>query len=332
MRRLAVIAIIAVVRARAFASCEDQFAECVPGGRHQNDCYAEWLVANPSNPAPSSRRAFSEQRCVEGDPKCDFDGAGTGVCVFHVGVCLGGTDTRLPLCPATPIAAYAIKPPPDSTKPVEAAAAQAIIATVQARFPGAAVGGTHGQLVTLPAPANDACTPVSASIAVPLKNGRAGKLRLRGTATPSGASRGATDTLKLICAPAPNLPAVVRSVGPSMISNATDFPIQIEGEGFAPGALLVIADANGAPIMTVPTSYVNEHVLSARVPQGFPRRLRRETAVWLRCCTSRIRPEKPPTRPARSSRDAPGSRPCRIPPAPASISVPSADGRRLFPK
>jgi YVTN family beta-propeller protein len=270
MRCLVTIGLIAVLRAHAAASCEDQLADCVPGGHRKNDCYAEWLVANPGNPVPSVTRGFTEQRCVDGDPTCDFDGPGNGTCAFHVGLCLGGTDARLPLCVATPITGYTIKPAPDAIKAVDAAAGQAIVALLQAQFPGASVGGTHHNVVTLAAPANGACTAGSATITVPLKKGRAGKLRLRGSALPLGATRGATDSLKLVCLPLPAGPPVVRSVGPSMISNATDFPIEIEGAGFAPGALLTVTDTSGVAITTVPTTYINEHLLGARIPQGFP--------------------------------------------------------------
>jgi hypothetical protein len=79
MRAPVVIALLAALRTLAGAGCQDQVAECVPGGnRVRTDCHAEWLVANPSNDVPSARKALSEQRCVEGDPNCDFDGGGTG--------------------------------------------------------------------------------------------------------------------------------------------------------------------------------------------------------------------------------------------------------------
>jgi hypothetical protein len=78
------------------------------GGRKQTDCLAEWKVV----PVPDVRRWGSRTRvtCIDGDPTCDF-GTEPGECVFHVGVCLGVSDSRLPECSPAPIESYDLRKP-----------------------------------------------------------------------------------------------------------------------------------------------------------------------------------------------------------------------------
>ena len=45
---------------------------------------------------------FRSQDCVDGDPRCDFDGA-SGACRLQLFTCVGGADARLG-CPAAGIA------------------------------------------------------------------------------------------------------------------------------------------------------------------------------------------------------------------------------------
>src|SRR5262249_42603881 len=38
------------------------------------------------------------QRCIDGDPSCDMDGAADGSCTFRVRSCVDASDARLPTC------------------------------------------------------------------------------------------------------------------------------------------------------------------------------------------------------------------------------------------
>jgi len=92
-RPLALLAILVPALAWA-ANCPDQTAECVPGdSRKPSACLSEWLVENPNSASLSKRPSKTSQKCMEGDPHCDFDGAGNGTCTFHVGLCVGGVDS-----------------------------------------------------------------------------------------------------------------------------------------------------------------------------------------------------------------------------------------------
>src|SRR5262249_24904053 len=63
------------------------------GGSSTTDCFSEWVVDNPSNlPLLDAHGAFSvNQRCVDDDPICDFDGGTPGSCTFHARVCANNT-------------------------------------------------------------------------------------------------------------------------------------------------------------------------------------------------------------------------------------------------
>ncbi|MCC6766389.1 MAG: hypothetical protein IT293_17145 [Deltaproteobacteria bacterium] len=75
--------------------------ECIPGtGAPRTDCVTEWFV-QPVPPLTSARpgaRNVPRYRasCVDGDPRCDFDGstAKNGRCVFHVAICANNVDPR----------------------------------------------------------------------------------------------------------------------------------------------------------------------------------------------------------------------------------------------
>jgi len=271
-RPLALFAVVIPALAWS-ANCPDQISECVPGdGRKTAACLSEWLVENPNSASFAKRPSKTTQKCMEGDPHCDFDGAGNGTCTFHVGLCLGGVDSAFLPCPSALVGSYEFtKPTPDASNPADAALGQALVAGLLADFPASTAGGTHGSKVTFNPPPTGTCTPPTLAVSVPLKNGRTGGRVVKGRSVSADTTRTDSDTLKLICVPRPApRTAVVRSVGPSMISNATDFPIEIEGDFFTPGALLDISDTSLVHIATVPTSYINDHTLGAVVPQGFP--------------------------------------------------------------
>jgi DNA-binding beta-propeller fold protein YncE len=55
------------------------------------------------------------------------------------------------------------------------------------------------------------------------------------------------------------------AVGPRVVSNQTDYPIQLWGDRFSPGMHLEIGKPAG---LTVPTVFVDEHHLAAVIPSG----------------------------------------------------------------
>src|SRR5262249_40427047 len=59
------------------------------------------------------------------------------------------------------------------------------------------------------------------------------------------------------CPPLPGSQAILHSIGPSVLNNATDFGVQIFGDDFLPGAELELSDkATTAIIATLPTDWV----------------------------------------------------------------------------
>jgi hypothetical protein len=177
---------------------------CVPGkGKARTDCVTEWLV----EPTPPIDRANIPKRnipstrivCHDGDPSCDFDGAGAdGGCTFHVAVCVNNDDPRVAVsgCVATSIASYQVQKP-SATRPKDAAdsANGAALRNAVAAL-GTPAGAVNGGAVTFAPPASAAstCTPFQ-SIRVPLGTR---VLRTR-TMTPQGTTD--SDQLSLRCVP-----------------------------------------------------------------------------------------------------------------------------------
>ncbi len=71
------------------------------------------------------------------------------------------------------------------------------------------------------------------------------------------------------CPPLPGAQAILHSVGPSVLNNATDFGVQIFGDDFLPGAQLELSDKiTTAILLTLPTSWVSYTEMTALVPAG----------------------------------------------------------------
>jgi cysteine-rich repeat protein len=158
---------------------------CV-GGSRTSDCLAEWLVVNPSNvPLVDGHGRFRRtQRCIDGDPACDFDGV-SGSCTFRLQVCAGNTD----LAGCTPAALSAW----DLTKPsAQQAAKRPELAAVRAAF-----GAVPGVITGVATP--DVCSPV-VEVVVPRAGTGKGALTLAGSGTSTGGVRD-KDALKLLCVP-----------------------------------------------------------------------------------------------------------------------------------
>ncbi len=177
---------------------------CIPGrGYPRTDCIAEWLVEpTPALvPARSAAVQVPDYRvtCVDGDARCDFDGAvgANGRCTFHLALCLDNSDPRAALagCSATTVASYELKRP-RRLRPrnaVDLANATAILDAVAAL--AALPGGVAGNTVTFApgaAPA-DACTRF-VSITVPR-----GARTIRSKVTTIDRKRD-IDELRLTCA------------------------------------------------------------------------------------------------------------------------------------
>lgn len=71
------------------------------------------------------------------------------------------------------------------------------------------------------------------------------------------------------CPPLPGTTAVLHSIGPSVLNNATSFGVQLFGEDFLPGATLELSDKiTSAIITTLPTNWVSYAEMTALVPAG----------------------------------------------------------------
>ncbi len=163
------------------------------GGAPTTDCYTEWRVDNSANaPVLDKKGGINpRQRCVDDDPRCDFDGGVPGSCTFHVAVCANNTD--VPDCdPGERLLSWTL------TKPTEAqAASRPALAAARASFAGVpsdVVGPGIADLCS-----SDALVPV------PLRGTpgsyRSGKLVL-GSRAELYDRRIDTDKLKLTCVPA----------------------------------------------------------------------------------------------------------------------------------
>jgi cysteine-rich repeat protein len=172
------------------ASCK---LERIPGGGGPSrDCIVEWQVNNPANlPRYDKNGAINRtQRCVDNDPRCDFDGGVADSCTFRVRVCANNTD--LPACPpGRRLASWELRTPSASK-----GAKDPTLAAVRAAF-GAVV---PAEIVGPSAP--DLCTD-DVSVTVPLKSGRrANKLKLGDSALLYDGGHD-HDNLMLICLPTP---------------------------------------------------------------------------------------------------------------------------------
>jgi DNA-binding beta-propeller fold protein YncE len=73
------------------------------------------------------------------------------------------------------------------------------------------------------------------------------------------------------CTPPPGTQAVLHSVGPSVLHNATAFGVQVFGRDFIPGAMLQLSDkTSGVVVATLPMTLVSSDEATALVPPGLP--------------------------------------------------------------
>jgi cysteine-rich repeat protein len=169
--------------------------EPIPGGGSRlTDCRSVWVVDNPGNdPLLDNHGAFRmNQRCVDDDSTCDFDGGTPGACTFHVRVCANASGMS-DCTGSLRIAAWTIDKPT-----AKQAAANPTLAAIRASFtpvPGVVVGPST----------NDTCSDWLA-VTVPLRgvpgNYKRGKVTVSSRATLYGDEGIDKDKLKLECMPA----------------------------------------------------------------------------------------------------------------------------------
>ncbi len=177
---------------------------CVPGsGAPRTDCFTEWLV-QPVPPLASTRagtRNVPSYRvaCVDGDPRCDFDGVAgkNGSCTFHVAVCANNGDPRPAArhCAPTALGSYRLLSP-SPVKPRDAADAAnvaTLLQTITALSIPVAAPAVRGQVTFAPAFTSiDRCSTLQ-NLVVPIGTRI---LRTRATSTEK---RTDTDQLRLKC-------------------------------------------------------------------------------------------------------------------------------------
>jgi cysteine-rich repeat protein len=165
------------------------------GGSRLTDCRSIFVVDNPGNdPLTDNHGAFrTNQRCVDDDPTCDFDGGTPGGCTFHVRVCANAPG--MIECPDSQrIAAWTLDKPS-----AKQAATNPMLAAVRSSFtpvPGVVVG-----------PTTEVCTEWLA-VPVPLRgvpgNYQKGTVTVRSRAVLYDDAGADKDKLKLECVPAGN--------------------------------------------------------------------------------------------------------------------------------
>ena len=154
----------------------------IPGGSGSRDCVEEWALASDQLATSKSGIPSSKQRCVDNDPRCDFDPT-PGSCRFHLWACVGGDDSRL-ACAASPVASVDLRKPTESQTGPAAAARLALV----------------GALGRLPLPTGGSSEVCSERIDLDVPAGKK-KLTVSADATTADGLRD-HDTLKLSCLPA----------------------------------------------------------------------------------------------------------------------------------
>jgi cysteine-rich repeat protein len=175
----------------------------IPGShRGPAACLAEWAVRNPD---AETVRGFpsTTQTCVDGDPRCDTDGATDGGCTFAVNACLASTDPRIPACQPAPIAWVKVRRPDvvAPADPVDAANASQLVDAL------ASLGVTVYYRDTIlhqgvPQAGRDRCSQTLA-LRVPHAPGAIGRRVFALAAADTSGQRMRRNRITLACAPNP---------------------------------------------------------------------------------------------------------------------------------
>lgn len=165
------------------------------GSGSKNDCFAEWSIDNPTNAIPYDKRGgiTARQRCVDDDPRCDFDGGIPGSCTFHVRGCADGTDVA-GCTPPTRLSSWLVVKPSEKQAATSPALAD-VRATLLGNVPASVVGVSE----------RDVCS-AELPIVVPLRSlasggYKSGKLTIQTRATSYDGTLD-KDKLALRCDPA----------------------------------------------------------------------------------------------------------------------------------
>jgi hypothetical protein len=173
----------------SIAGCDPSFF--VPGGGSpKTDCTAEWRIANTTGGPNSAGKVAAKQRCKDGDPGCDADGAADGTCTFTIAACFNRTDARLAKCTSPSVEAWTLLGKVDPANPGVATLVSGVAALGPSTVDGVTV--TFATALT----SADLCTE-DAAFAVPVR----GKLNLKSRSTAFGGKPKDTDVVKLSCQP-----------------------------------------------------------------------------------------------------------------------------------
>lgn len=174
----------------------------IPGGRSRNACVVEWAVRNPAAPTEDGF-PLPVQRCIDGDPACDADGASDGTCVFQVAACLAADDPRLPSCQPSGVRDVTLNTPNPLkvTAPADVARATALVEALAAL--GVTVkAGTNVVIAGGPVVGRDRCT-TPLLLPVPRTAGGVGTVSLEVAAQSIEGGRMRGNGLDLVCEPNP---------------------------------------------------------------------------------------------------------------------------------
>jgi len=168
-------------------------------------CLAQWALRLPAPTLePSTGLPANEQRCSDGDPACDADDIGDGVCSFDLQVCLRVPDPAIPACAPNGVKLLSIDRPKPAggDDPVD----RDNLATLAAALRALGVKVKSGTLLLqqgAPVTAADTCT-TTARLRVPHRPGAAGVRTFRISARATGSSPNMQrNGLHLSCDPAP---------------------------------------------------------------------------------------------------------------------------------
>ncbi len=180
---------------------EPSWTARMAGGRgpRQTECVIAWKLEGTGD--PGSGPAAPRQACVDGDPRCDRDGAVDGRCRFYVWLCSNNSEpSDLPCRPGTGRNGVGVVALAEVRKPtVRDAARWQIDAENYRQLLAAAAAAPVGSNT-------DVCGP-RVEIQVPTRTGRRGARSIRLRATSNRNAKDA-DALKLVCLP-PGTPAAV---------------------------------------------------------------------------------------------------------------------------
>ncbi len=284
---LAVAGAIAAATSASAGLC-DGTTPCAPGGGSpRTDCLLEWQITPP--PPLAGGIPANTIECTDGDPACDADAQADGQCSVSVSLCVAGLDARLPDCNAsafgTPNLAVEfaeLRKPARVRKDGYDAYNRRWLAEALRRIDVPAVVKKEGRITPAPGTQTAACSaPVTLRVPVTARHGRTRRgrkvIKVAAVAPVApGKTRGKKDTdrLKLTCLPATGVSVpdpTLDGIGPSLISNATNFPVLLEGAGLVPGTRAVVAEWNGSryvDTIVLPAEYNTDQVASLVFPQG----------------------------------------------------------------